>query len=150
MKVSDVNHIVTDNAERYVPADRQAAASAGMAFHRQLTTLNEAQYQQYLADLQEKIYKQGEKIKAKADIKAFAEYRMLISELLGEAAGNAYACVKSSVFDARGRHKVFLVIRNVNQKLEELAREILSDQRDNLRLLQMVDDIRGMLVDLFL
>ena len=150
MKVSDVNHIVTDNMERYTAVDRQAAPDSGMAFFRQLTTLNEAQYQLYLAELQEKIYKQGEKIKGKADIKAFAEYRMLISELLGEAASNAFACVKSSVFDARGRHKVFLVIRNINLKLEELAKEILSDQRDNLKLLQMVDDIRGMLVDLFL
>lgn len=150
MKVADVNHIVTDNKERYVAADRQVAADSGTAFFRQMTTLNESQYRQYLAELQEKIFKQGEKIKEKADIKAFAEYRMLIGELLGEAAGNAFACVKSSVFDARGRHKVFLVIRNVNQKLEELAREILLDQKDNIRLLQMVDDIRGMLVDLFL
>ncbi len=150
MKVTDINHISADNKERYVAADRRTAAGRDTAFFRQLTTLNETQYQRYLADLQEKIYKQGEKIKEKADIKALQEYRMLIGELLGETASNAFACIKSNVFDARGRHKVFLVIRSVNQKLEELAREILSDQRDNIRLLQMVDDIRGMLVDLFL
>lgn len=150
MKVTDINHVLTDNKERYVAADRQTAAGRDTAFFRQLTTLNETQYHRYLADLQEKIYKQGEKIKEKADIKALQEYRMLIGELLGETASNAFACIKSNVFDARGRHKVFLVIRSVNQKLEELAREILSDQRDNIRLLQMVDDIRGMLVDLFL
>ncbi len=150
MKVSDVNRVVADNVERYAVADRQTVMNSGMSFQRQMTTLSESQYQLYLADLQEKIYKKGEKIKEKADIKAFQEYRMLIAELLGEAASNAYACVKSSVFDARGRHKVFLVIRNVNMKLDELAREILSDQSDNLKLLQMVDDIRGMLVDLFL
>ncbi len=150
MKVADINHIVTDNKERYVAVDKQAAAGQNTAFFRQLTNLNEAQYQRYIQELQEKIFKQGEKIKAKADLGALQEYRQLIGELLQEAAGNAYACVKTSSFDARGRHKVFLVIRNVNQKLEEMTREILSDQRDNLRLLQMVDDIRGMLVDLFL
>lgn len=150
MKVSDINHIAADNKDRYVASDRQTAASRDTAFFRQLTTLNETQYQRYIAELQEKIYKQGEKIKQKADIKALQEYRMLIGELLGEAASNAFACVKTNVFDARGRHKVFLVIRNVNLKLEELAKEILSDQRDNIRLLQMVDDIRGMLVDMFL
>lgn len=150
MKVADVNHVITDNTGHYVTADRQTAADSGTAFYRQLTTLNESQYQNYLAELQEKIFKQGEKIKEKADIKAFQEYRMLIGELLGEAASNAFACVKSNVFDAKGRHKVFLVIRSVNHKLEELAKEILSDQQENIRLLQMVDDIRGMLVDLFL
>lgn len=150
MKVADINHIVSDNKERYVVADKQSVSGHSTAFYRQLTTLNETQYQRYLQELQEKIFKQGEKVKQKADIGALQEYRQLIGELLGEAAGNAFACVKTSAFDVKGRHKVYLVIRNVNEKLEELTREILSDQKDNLRLLQMVDDIRGLLVDLFL
>jgi uncharacterized protein YaaR (DUF327 family) len=40
------------------------------------------------------------------------------------------------------------VIRSINEKLEELTREMLSEQRDNIRILQMVDDIRGLLMDL--
>jgi uncharacterized protein YaaR (DUF327 family) len=54
------------------------------------------------------------------------------------------------VFDAKGRHKVNFVIRTINENLEELTREILSEQQDNLRILQMVDDIRGLLIDLFM
>ena len=42
------------------------------------------------------------------------------------------------------------MIRTINEKLEELTREILSEQQDNLRILQMVDDIRGLLIDLFM
>ena len=149
MKVEDINHIVSDNRGYAAVKERPDGNGPQLAFARQLTTLGEAQYERYVQDLQERIRKQGEKIKAKADLKAVMEYRALIGELMNEVANNAFAGHKAESFDARGRHKVHFVIRSVNQKLEELTREILSDQQDNLRILQMVDDIRGLLVDLF-
>ena len=149
MKVEDINHMVSDNRGYTAVKERPDGNGPGLAFARQLTTLNEAQYDRYVQDLQERIRKQGEKIKAKADLKAVMEYRALIGELMNEAANNAFAGHKAESFDTKGRHKVHFVIRSVNQKLEELTREILSDQ-DNIRILQMVDDIRGLLVDLFL
>jgi uncharacterized protein YaaR (DUF327 family) len=78
------------------------------------------------------------------------DYRALVGELVSEAANNAFAGHKSETFDDKGRHKVSFVIRSINEKLEALTREILSEQQDNLRILQMVDDIRGLLVDLFM
>lgn len=150
MKISDIKHSVAEAHDRHVVTEKHDASQAGMTFSRRMTSLSESAYQSYVNDLQERIYKQGEKLKAKADLQELMEYRRLISELLGETAGNAYACIKSSLFDQKGRHKVFFVIKSINQKLEALTQEILSDQQDNLKLLQMVDDIRGMLVDLFM
>lgn len=150
MKVADIKHVLPGTNERQAVAGKNAAPDSGMAFSRHMTSFNETQYHHYLHDLQERIFKKGEKLKESADIKVLQEYRQLISELLSEAAGNAYACIKSSVFDSKGRHKIFFVIREVNKKLEQLAQEILSEQKDNIKLLKMVDDIRGLLVDLFL
>ncbi len=149
MKVEDINHIVSDNRGFAAAKERPAGDGPGLAFARQLTTLSEAQYERFMQDLQERVRKQGEKLKAKADIKAVMEYRALIGELMNEVANNAFAGHKAESFDPKGRHKVHFVIRSVNQKLEELTREILADQQDNIRILQMVDDIRGLLVDLF-
>ena len=150
MKIADLGHAVKETHDRHAVAEKRIVPDTGMAFARQMTKHSEAQYQHYIQDLQERIQKQGERLKQKADLKALQEYRQLISELLGEASSNAYACIKSRTFDSKGRHKVFFVIRSVNQKLEELAAAIFSDQKDNLKLLQMVDDIKGMLVDLFM
>ena len=150
MKITDSKRSVTGANERPAVLGKHTAPDTNLNFARQMTSLSDTQYQYYIHDLQERIFKQGERLKTQADMQTLAEYRQLISELLGEAAGNAYACMKSRTFDAKGRHKVFLVIRSVNQKLEELAAQILSEQKDNIKLLQMVDDIRGMLVDLFM
>lgn len=150
MKVADIRRVLPGTNERQAVVGKNAASGSGMAFSRHMTALNETQYHQYLNDLQERIFKKGEKLKESADIKVLQEYRQLISELLAQAAGNAYECIKSSLFDSKGRHKIFFVIRKINEKLDELASEILSEQKDNIKLLEMVDDIRGMLVDLFL
>jgi uncharacterized protein YaaR (DUF327 family) len=150
MKVEDVNHILSDKGGITAVRERPGTDGPGLSFARQLTTLNEAQYTAYVQDLQERIRKQGERIKQRADLKAVMDYRALIGELVGETANNAFSGHKSEVFDEKGRHKVNFVIRNINDKLEALTREILSEQQDNLRILQMVDDIRGLLVDLFM
>ncbi|NLT98523.1 MAG: YaaR family protein [Christensenellaceae bacterium] len=150
MKVQDINRPPLDNSSITAVREKPDAGSPGFSFARHLTTLSEAQFTAYIEDLQERIRKQGERIKQRADLKALVEYRSLISELIGETASNAFAGHKSEVFDAKGRHKVNFVIRTINEKLEELTREILSEQQDNLRILQMVDDIRGLLIDLFM
>ena len=84
------------------------------------------------------------------DIGEVQKYRAMITELVKETVSNAYACKTSTAFDANGRRRVFVVVRNINEKLDELTQGVLSGEADNIKLLGMVDDIRGLLVDLFL
>ena len=111
---------------------------------------SEAQRQKYIEDLKDRIFRQGETIKKKADIGEFMQYRRLIAELLEAAASNAYACIRTSAVNSKGMRNVFVLVKTVNARLDEMAQQILSEQSDNLRLLKMVDDIRGLLVDVFL
>ncbi len=150
MKIADVRRGLPGINEHHAVAGKSSASGSNMPFHRQMNEHNEKEYFHYVNDLQERIFKKGESLKEKADIKILQEYRALICELLAEAAGNAYACIKSSLFDKKGRHRIFFVIKKINNKLDELTREILSEQQGNIKLLETVDEIRGMLVDLFL
>mgnify|MGYP000073686002 CR=1 FL=1 len=150
MKVADVRKASSSMQNVTSPAGAQPGGSQGFAFSRHMMDFSQAQYQKYIEDLKDRIFRQGENIKRKADISEFMQYRRLIAELLEAAAGNAYACTKTSTFDARGRRNVFVLIKTVNARLDEMAQEILSEQKDNIRLLEMVDDIRGLLLDILL
>jgi uncharacterized protein YaaR (DUF327 family) len=77
-------------------------------------------------------------------------YRALVSDLLSEVVSHAYAFNKENAFDPRGRRKVYATIQKINEKLEELAKDILQGNQDALRILSMIDDIRGLIVDIFL
>jgi uncharacterized protein YaaR (DUF327 family) len=150
MKVADIGMISKDTASVAALQERQPGPGTELVFKRQLTELHETQYQKYIDDLKNRIFEQGETLKKKSDISGFLKYRQLIAELIGEAASNAYESSRSGSFDINGRHKVLTTIKKVNGKLDEMAQVILSQQNDNINLLQMVDDIRGLIVDMFL
>jgi uncharacterized protein YaaR (DUF327 family) len=132
-------------AEEKRPAEKPA-----LEFKRQLTDLKQSDYEAYIRDLTQKINAQGETVARKCDIKELQKYREMITELLNETVSNSYAFSKTSQFDSKGRHKVYAVIHKVNSKLDELTEEVLKEQSDNIKVLGIIDDVRGLLVDLFL
>jgi uncharacterized protein YaaR (DUF327 family) len=69
---------------------------------------------------------------------------------MNETVSNSYVFTKNNAFDARGRHRVYAMIKKVNKDLDMIAEEVLKEQDDNLKVLDLVDDIRGLLVDIFL
>lgn len=149
MKVQDVNMSLR---EMQAPAHTEKPAGAGSAhpFHRNLTSLNEAAYRQHIEDLVGSITKQGELLGKRADIKELQKYREMITELMNETVSNSYIFTKNNAFDSRGRHRVYAMVKKVNANLDEIAQQVLSEQEDNLKVLHLVDDIRGLLLDIFL
>lgn len=150
MKVTDIKKVNADTKTKPTITSKNSGSDKNQMFQRQITSLNDIQQQKHFEDLQLAIAGQGEVIKKRADIKEIQKYRQMITELLNEVVSSSYICSKSDIFDARGKHKVFVMIKNINKKLDEMTKEMLAEQTDNLRLVEMVDDIRGLLVDLLL
>jgi uncharacterized protein YaaR (DUF327 family) len=124
--------------------------SGGHSFQRDFNDRGREQYEQNIAELADKINAQGARLAKKIDIAEMERYRMLVSELLREVVCSAYVFQKENTIDARGRRKVYATIMIINQKLEEMAKDILSGNQDALFVMSSIDDIRGLIVDIFL
>ena len=98
----------------------------------------------------EDIGMQGERIKKKTDVKDMRRYRGLIKEFLNEVVNRSHKFSRENFLDRRGRHRVYGIVRLVDEKLDELAQELMKDEKDNLSILSKVDEIRGLLLDLFI
>lgn len=149
VKINEAQKLVTEMPE-YARRERAEHVEGQHAFSRQLTQLGEDQYTEYIRGLIGDIDKQGEILGKRADIKEFQKYREMITQLLNETVSNSYAFNKSDSFDMRGRHRVYSVIKKVNTELDSMASDILSEQKGNIKILDKIDDIRGLLVDLLL
>lgn len=149
MKISDVNLALRDVPQQ-AAAERAEAAPEALSFKRQLTDMSDEGYRRHINDLITEITRQGELLGKRADIKELQKYRGMVTELLNETVSNAYAFSKNNAFDSRGRHRVYAMIKKVNLDLEQLTEEVLKEQSDNLRVLDLVDDIRGLLVDIYM
>jgi multidrug efflux system membrane fusion protein len=78
------------------------------------------------------------------------KYRELVSDFLDEAMRAAYQTDRDGSFDARGRYKQYSIVKRINEEVEKLTSQALSDQRDNLEILGQLGTIRGLLIDLMI
>ena len=150
MRISELNQASSSVKSRIVGEEQKGGTETFRVFERELTLLSEENHRRYVASLIDEITAQGEKISKKADIAELQKYRELIIRLVKENVNNSFSLDKSDKFDSKGRHKTFLMIRTVNKKLDEITEEVLKEQSENIKIAHLVDDIRGILVDLFL
>ncbi|NLX63622.1 MAG: YaaR family protein [Clostridiaceae bacterium] len=96
------------------------------------------------------IEKQGKRLASHIDISELKAYKKLVMEFLSEAVRGSARFSKDSFLDRRGRHRVFATIKIINEKLDELTREVLKSEKNNLAILGRIEDIRGLILDLIL
>jgi len=96
------------------------------------------------------IEKQGKKLSENIDIYELKVYKRMVMDFLAEAVRSFGRFTKENVLDRRGRHRVYAIVKTINKELEELTRDVLSKERDNLKIIGRIEDIRGMILDLLL
>ena len=92
---------------------------------------------------------QGQRIKKKHDIRDMQRYRTLIKDFLNEIVSRSHQFSRENFLDRKGRHRVYGIIRLVDENLDELAQELLKEEKDNLSILDKIGTIEGLLLDIF-
>lgn len=114
-----------------------------------MSKIEEEGLQERLNLLFQDITMQGKKISKHTDVKDMKRYRALIKDFLNEVVNRSHKFSRENFLDRRGRHRVYGIIRLIDQNLDELAAELIKEEKDNLAILQKVDEIRGLLLDIF-
>jgi uncharacterized protein YaaR (DUF327 family) len=108
----------------------------------------EGDFRSKLKNLLERIDAQAEKLSARLDIAELKRYRSLVAEFIDISVKNSIEYKREHMLDARGRHRIFGIVRKIDTELETLTREVLRTQRDYICVLSKLEDIRGLLVDI--
>ena len=99
--------------------------------------------------MMEEIVMQGDKITKRMDVKDMRRYRTLIKDFMNEIVNRSHKFSRENFLDRRGRHRVYGIIRLVDEKLDELAQELMKEEKDEIAILAKVGEIRGLLLDIF-
>ena len=102
-----------------------------------------------LNTMMQEITQQGNRISKKMDIRDMRKYRTLIKGFLNEVVNRSHKFSRENFLDRRGRHRVYGIIRRVDETLDELAQELVKEEQDNLAILSKIGEIRGLLLDIF-
>ena len=101
-----------------------------------------------LDGMMKEIVQQGKKLTKRMDIRDMKHYRTLIKEFLNEVVNRSHKFSRENFLDRRGRHRVYGMIKRVDEALDELAGELIKDEKDSIAILDKVDEIRGLLLDI--
>ena len=113
------------------------------------SNIEEAEHAQRLKHMMEEIVIQGDKLVKRMDVRDMRRYRSLIKEFMNEIVNRSHKFSRENFLDRRGRHRVYGIIRLVDEKLDELAQELVKDEHDKISILAKVGEIRGLLLDIF-
>ncbi|MCI5730117.1 MAG: YaaR family protein, partial [Eubacterium sp.] len=113
-----------------------------------MSSLEEAGLQERLTLMMEDITMQGKKLGKHMDVRDMKHYRKLIQEFMNEIVNRSHKFSRENFLDRRGRHRVYGMIKRVNAALDELAQELMKEEKDHLSILGKIDEIRGLLLDI--
>lgn len=113
------------------------------------SAIGEAQLQERLNTLLDQITNQGERIAQHMDIRDMKKYRGLVKDFLNEVVNRSHKFSRENFLDRKGRHRVYGIIRLIDANLDELASELVKDEKDHLSILEKIGEIQGLILDIF-
>ena len=131
-----------------VEVKQQAQAADGSFEFTLISCIEETELQERLAVLIEDITNEGKKIAKHMDVRDMKYYRALIQEFMNEIVSRSHKFNRENFLDRRGRHRVYGMIKLVDENLDQLAAELLKEEKDHLFILSKIDEIRGLLLDI--
>ncbi len=105
--------------------------------------------QERLATLYDDIKATGAKLTERLSLTDLKEYRAKVSEFMNEVVTNSHEFSRENFLDKRGRHRVYGIVKHVDKNLDELAAELMKSEKDKMGILAKVDEINGLLIDVF-
>lgn len=112
-----------------------------------VSNIEEKDLQQKLGNLMDQITEQGEKITKHMDVSDMRKYRSLVKEFMNEVISRSHEFSRENFLDRRGRHRIYGIVKLVDKNLDDLAGELIKDEKDNLTVLNKVGEIKGLLLD---
>ncbi len=132
-----------------VQQSENVAQSDGSFKFMLVSNIEEHDLQVRLSAMMQEITQQGDRISKKMDVRDMKKYRTLIKDFMNEIVSRSHKFSRENFLDRKGRHRVYGIIRQVDDTLDELARELVKDEKDHIAILNKIDEIRGLILDIF-
>lgn len=118
----------------------------GSKFSTMLDLENKEQTKQELKKMLDDIEIIGKRLASTRSLKDAKEYKQKIQKYLSFVVKNAYKLKKESGPFNYGIH---IKIEVINEKLDEMTKELINKEKDNIDIADKIEEIRGLIVDVY-
>jgi uncharacterized protein YaaR (DUF327 family) len=117
-----------------------------------LTALQETMVERdedFLAQSFAAIDEAAEALRRQVTLANLKKYKDLVRELIRTLTARAYAVGQEVGFDRYGHRRLYTIIAQIDTQLEALTEDVMRAQAENIDLISRLDEIRGLLVDIY-
>ncbi|MGL4451894.1 MAG: YaaR family protein [Sarcina sp.] len=139
----EINNISRNNRPEIT---REKKIQLKKDFSQSFKDAKDRKSEQELKKMVDNIKNKGNKLvltKCYADVRA---YKRLIKEYLNEVLENMYKIKNNTSF---WQTQYFITVDTIDAKLEELTEILLAEEKENISVAATVDEIQGMIVDIY-
>ncbi len=97
----------------------------------------------------ERLKTQGTKLSETLSLRDLKDFRDMVKSFLRSTFGQSRKMQDESSWDSQGRPKIMARVAKIDHALDELGKQLLDQQAKPLEILTKIDEIRGLIVDLF-
>lgn len=131
-------------------SDSRVKQEERILFKEKLSEINQQEIKERLDKLFSIVEEQGKKLQKSLDKKDMIEYKKRVKDFLRILNKEFVRAKQSFSWDGRGNMKSYTIVEKINVNLEVLQELFLEEQADALEVLKKVDEIRGLLMDLYI
>lgn len=140
-----------DRTSKYKPNQRINTDNADM--NKNFSDFMDQEGKQYSNELLFKLLtdidEQGKKLAVSNNLKELRAYKALVKKFMDEALKAAILLADQFSYDRMGRSKRLKIIREIDKKLLELTQVTLEKEASQIKILDQIGEIRGLLVNLY-
>lgn len=118
------------------------------SFKQKLNEIQQEHIRTELKTLFDKIESQAGNLQDKLFIEDLVEYKKLVREFLDITVNNSHVFYKENSLDRRGRHRVYSLVKKVDNELDKLTKDFLNIENNRIKILKRLDDVKGILLDI--
>jgi uncharacterized protein YaaR (DUF327 family) len=103
-----------------------------------------------LNQLMTRVDSQGQKLANQRTLENLRDYKNIVKQFIGESLSYGLQLSDKQSFNPSGGMKNHQLIEVIDQKLIEIHEEVLNNEKEGFDILQLVGEIKGLLINLYM
>ncbi len=119
------------------------------AFLGALDQAEKKEKRQELDDVMKEVEEQGRQLLKNFKPEEVKKYRETVGRFLSAALGESFKLTETHSISKKGKYSAHLNLEKVESGLDKLTQMVVEGQAESLKLLEKIDEIKGLLFDIY-
>lgn len=143
-----VNSNIRTNIDK-IKNEQQLRTQNGLRFGKMVEKQNEKLHSEQITRLLGNISTAGDRLARSRNLRDMAKFKMLVRRFMKESVEMGLALNQSHTWNQYGEGRRLKIVKIIDEKLIELAEDLLNEEKNAVDLLDKIGEIKGLLINLY-